>query len=135
VRTGTLIYPVACGDNPDIESTYQHYEPESEKGAVAFFVETGAVTFRDVVGPKNSELEYNFSLRFLAWMNLKSAGVAQCSYSANVVPVMIKQLYGVHSGDCLINTPVADWIKSVHVLDVSQMQKMKMKKVNGPEGW
>jgi len=123
VRTGTLIYPVACGDNPDIESTYQQYVPESEHGAVAFFVETAAVQFQSVVGPKNSELEYSFSLRFLAWMNLKSAGIAQCSYSANVVPVMIKQLHGVHSGDCLVNTPVSDWIKQVNVLEVSQMQK------------
>jgi hypothetical protein len=123
VRTGTLIYPVACGDNPDVESTYQHYEPQSEKGAVAFFVETAAVQFRESVAPKGNELEYAFSLRFLAWMNLKSAGVAQCSYSANIVPVMIKQLYGVHSGDCLNDTPVADWIKQVHVLEVSQMQK------------
>jgi hypothetical protein len=118
VQNGTDVFPIACDGDMQDETKYTYYIPESERGGVCFFTEAGPTNFVAEAGPKGNELEYSFTLRFLAWYNLESAAIAQCSYGHILIPAIIKQFHGRHGNTCADSA-----VSAVHVTGVSVLQK------------
>ena len=118
VLAGTDVFPIACDGDTQDETKYTYYIPESEKGGVCFFTEAGPTNFVGEAGPKGKELEYSFTLRFLAWYNLESAAIAQCSYGHVLIPAVIKEFYGWHGNSCDNNL-----VSTVNVAGVSVLQR------------
>lgn len=102
VVTGYSRYPVSCEVNAANcweRGLYKHFEPDSTKAAIAFFVDRGGVNSVEQVG--KSHLRHTFNLRFLMWINTKRVGSEisgdLCDITARVTPYVIGQFWGQHS--------------------------------------
>lgn len=104
VIKGYQTYPVACEVN--LENCYEtgtimHFEPDSSKSAIGFFVDNGGATLIDVEGPKNAVLKFSFDLKFLCWMNTARLGesitAGLCQPSGRIVPYVVAEMYGEQS--------------------------------------
>jgi len=104
VITGYQVYPVACEVN--LENCYEtgtimHFEPDSTKSAIGFFVDNGGVTLKSVEGPKNATLKFAFDLKFLCWMNTARLGssitAGLCQPSGRIAPYVVAEMFGEQS--------------------------------------
>lgn len=131
VVKGYQSYPVACGVNVENcweTGAFKHFEPDSTKAAIAFFTDNGGVTLKDVMGPKNTALKFQFDLKFLCWMNSKRLGnditAGNCLPSGRVAPFVIAQLHGDHSPVGLFGGGVEeDVFQAVEVTSVRELTK------------
>lgn len=104
VVTGYQSYPVACDVNVENcweSGKFKHFEPDSSKSAIAYFVDNGGAALQAIEGPKNAYLKCSFDIRFLCWMNLKRLGEqitdSSCYASGRVVPYVIAQFMNAGS--------------------------------------
>lgn len=99
IKTGELVYPVACGTTDAAcwnEGKYKFFTPDSSVTAVAFFRDTAGVAVQSVLHD-NARIRYSFELQFLCWLNLKKLGVIECNFSEKVAPYVVGRLWGDHS--------------------------------------
>ena len=103
VVTGYDIYPVACDVNAANcweNGVYKHFEPDSSKAGIAFFVDNGGSVLREYHGPKNANLVFTFDLKFLCWLNLTRLGtgltLGHCNVSGRLTPLVMAQFWGKH---------------------------------------
>jgi hypothetical protein len=127
VVTGYQTYPVACDVNDAKcweNGVYKHFEPDSRKGSIAFFVDNGGVTLRSVEGPNAAGLKFNFDLKFLCWMNLNRLGTTITDASMRVVPYIMAQFYGTHSASGIFDGGIEETIfQAIEVTGIRQLQK------------
>lgn len=131
IVTGYQTYPVACDVNETNcweNGLYKHFEPDSKKAAIAFFVDNGGVVLRGIEGVKGGGLKFAFDLKFLCWMNLKRLGDTitngECNASMRVVPYVMAQLYGQHSAVGIFGGGIEeDIFQAVEVTGIRQLQK------------
>lgn len=131
VVKGYQSYPVACGVNVDNcweTGAFKHFEPDSTKSAIAFFSDGGGVTLKEVMGPKNAALKFQFDLRFLCWLNTKRLGDditnGGCLPSGRIAPYVIAQLHGEHSPVGLFGGGIEeDVYQGVEVTNVRELTK------------
>lgn len=131
IVTGYQTYPVACDVNEANcweNSLYKHFEPDSTKGAIAFFVDNGGVNLKSVDGPKAASLKFSFDVKLLFWMNLKRLGETitdnQCNASARVVPYVMAQLFGAHTATGIFSGGIEEDIYlGIEVTGIKQLQK------------
>lgn len=93
------------------------YVPNSKRGNMGFFHDNGGCRFVKRTGVKNSQHEYVFSLRFLAWLNLKGYGIVDTDYLSVIVPAIIKQLRRIDA------TSAPTEYNNVEALAISQMNQ------------
>lgn len=132
VVKGYQTYPVACGVNMANcweNGIYKHFEPDSTKAAIAFFVDNGGMSLREYSGSKNSELRFTFDLKFLFWMNVPRLGdsvtAGGCMPSGRIIPYIISRFWGEHSAQGLFNGGLEeDVFKSVEVNDIRELTKV-----------
>lgn len=128
---GYQTYPVACGVNVENcweTGAFKHFEPDSKKSAIAFFVDNGGVTLKDVMGPKNAALLFQFDLKLLCWMNSKRLGdsitAGNCLPSGRVVPYVVSKLHGEHSAVGLFDGGIEEEVfHNVEVTSVRELTK------------
>lgn len=103
VVTGYQSYPVACDVNQANcweGGLFKHFEPDSTKAAIAFFVDNGGAVFRAIEGPKNANVIFTFDLKFLCWLNLTRLGtgltLGHCDVSGRLAPLVMAQFIGRH---------------------------------------
>lgn len=131
VVAGYQVYPVACDVNlADCweTGTYKMFEPDSNKSAIAFFVDNGGCVFRGIEGPKNSFIKLTFDLRFLMWLNIPRLGpeltTGDCNISGRIAPYVMAKLWGTHSAFGKFNGNVEEEMyQAVEVTSLSQMPK------------
>lgn len=104
VIKGYDTYPMTCDVNEENcyeTGTIKHFEPDSTKSAIGFFVDNGGVTLQSVEGPKNAVLKFAFDLKFLCWMNTARLGssitAGLCQPSGRIVPYVIAEMFGEKS--------------------------------------
>lgn len=118
-----LVYPVACGTSyPECwdNGKYKHLTPDENKGALAFFVDPGGVSLKEVLGPKAGLLRFQFRIKFLLWLNLRRllpADSTDCNLSGRVAPYLAAQFYGDHTSS------LPDVYRSVRVDSIQQLGK------------
>ena len=131
VVKGYQSYPVACETSNAAcwnDGLYKHFEPDSKKAAIAFFVDNGGTSFKSVQGPKNAGLQFNFDLKFLCWMNTTLLGTSitggGCNPSGRVAPYVTAQLYGYHTAVGLFAGGIEESIyQAIEVTDIRELTK------------
>lgn len=103
VVSGYQVAPVACDVNQANcweTGTYKYFEPDATKAAIAFFVDNGGATFREIKGPKLASIILTFDLKFLCWLNLPRLGedltMGHCNISGRLAPLVMAQFMGRH---------------------------------------
>lgn len=131
IVTGYQSYPVAC----DVNQTncwegglYKHFEPDSTKAAIAFFVDNGGAIFRSIEGPKNANIVFSFDLKFLCWMNLARLGtgltLGHCDVAGRLAPLVMAQFIGQHSAFGKFDGAQEEHaLQDIDVTGLSQYQK------------
>ncbi len=129
VVTGYQTYPVACDVNAADcweKGLYKHFEPDSKKQAIAYFLDDSGVSLRSSEGPKNAVLKFNFSLRLVFWMNVARLGQGftggGCNLSGRVAPYVMAQLWGNHTAFAKFDAGVEEEI--YREIEVSGMQQL-----------
>lgn len=114
VVTGYQSYPVACDVNVENcweNGKFKHFEPDSSKAAIAYFVDNGGIGMQAVEGPKNTFLKCSFDIRFLCWMNLKRLGDqitdSACYAADRVAPYVIAQFMNAGGNIAFTATDIA----------------------------
>lgn len=128
---GYQSYPVACDVNAANcweNGRHKHFEPDSSKTAIAFFVDNGGSAFRQLEGPKNANLIFSFDLKFLCWLNLERLGqeltYGHCNVSGRLAPLVMKQFWGCHDAFGKFNgAPEEEALQSIEVTSLSQYAK------------
>lgn len=131
VVTGYQAYPVACDVNQANcfeTGTYKHFEPDSTKTAIAFFVDNGGCAFQAVEGPKLANIILSFDLKFLCWLNLARLGpeltYGHCNVSGRLAPLVMKQFWGCHSAFGKFDgAPEEEALQSIEVKTLSMLPK------------
>lgn len=131
VVTGYQVYPVACDVNAANcweGGVYKHFEPDSSKTAIAFFVDNGGCVFRSIEGPKNAFIKLTFDLRFLVWLNIPRLGpeltTGECNISGRLAPYVMAQFWGCHNAFGKFDGNVEESIfQAVEVNQLSQLPK------------
>lgn len=131
VVKGTQTYPVACGTSDAAcwnDGLFKHFEPDSAKAAIAFFVDNGGVSFKTVQGPMGAGLQFSFDIKFLCWMNTKKLGDeitgGGCNPSGRVAPYVIAQLYGDHTAVGLFAGGIEESIyQAIEVTEIRELTK------------
>lgn len=131
VVTGYQVYPVACDVNAANcweTGVHKHFEPDSSKAAIAFFVDNGGATFREVQGPKLANIILTFDIKFLCWLNLGKLGPAltdgHCNVSGRLAPLVMAQFWGCHTAFGKFDGgPEEEALRGIEVTSISQYQK------------
>ena len=131
VVTGYQSCPVACDVNQANcwdNGLFKHFEPDSTKTAVAFFVDNGGIVFKQVEGPKLANLIFTFDLKFLCWMNLPRMGEdltgGGCDVSGRLTPLVMKQFWGCHDAfGKFEGGPQEQALRGIEVKTLSQYRK------------
>ena len=131
VVTGYQTYPVACGVNLENcweNGRFKHFEPDSTKSAIAFFVDNGGVQLRENFGPKLAWLKFEFDLKFLMWLNNKRLGEAitagNCLPAGRIAPYVVAQLFGTHTAVGVFGGDIEEEIfGQIEVTGVRELRK------------
>lgn len=118
LTVGAENWPVACNVTPEGCADVNMLNalcPDSSRVSVLYWQDTAGATFQQTVGPKLKTLEFAFSVRLLAWLNLPKLGIADCAWAARVVPGIIGKLQGSQAGN--------DIYKNVRVTGITQLAK------------
>lgn len=131
VIKGYQVCPVACSVNAENcweGGVHKYFEPDSSKAAIGFFTDGGGVRLRQIEGPKEMWLRFEFNLRFLCWMNTVRLGTSitagGCQPSGRVSPYVIAQLFGPHSAVGVFAGGIEETIfKDIEVKSISELPK------------
>lgn len=131
VVTGYQSYPVACTVNAANcweNGLYKHFEPDSRKTAILFFMDNGGVNLKSVEGPKNARIKFSFDLRLLGWLNIPALGpeltTQECNIAGRLVPYVMAQLWGLHDAfGKLEGGPEEKMFQDVEVTNLRQLTK------------
>lgn len=131
VVTGRQVYPVAATVNvADCWETgvYKLLAPDATKAAILFFADGGGVRYINDEQLSRRFLRYSFSLKLLAWVNLKRIGEDMTgdftNISGRIVPYILAQLYGAHSIDGVFSGgPEEAAFSQIEVKAIDEMPK------------
>lgn len=131
VIKGYQVYPIACESNADNcfeTGAHKHFEPDSSKAAIGFFVDNGGCSLISADGAKGGELKFSFDLKFLCWMNGKRLGSDitgdRCLPSGRVVPYVIAQLFGDHTATGLFSGGIEETAyQGIEVTKIRELTK------------
>lgn len=131
VSKGNLIYPVSCGVNSANcweNGIFRHFEPDSHKSAIAFFMDNGGVSLRSVDGPKMGTLKFEFDLKLLFWLNVTRLGEDvtnnECQPSGRIAPYVIARLFGPHTATGLFGGGIEETaFQGIEVTRVRELTK------------
>jgi len=131
VVKGYLVYPVSCEVNEENcweNGQFRHFEPDSRKSAIAFFVDNGGVTLKSVESPRGANLKFEFNLKFLCWMNTARLGPSitggRCLPSGRISPYVISELFGEHSIAGVFSGGIEETIfRGIEVTSISEIPK------------
>jgi hypothetical protein len=128
---GYQSYPVACNVNAANcweNGKFKHFEPDSSKSAIAFFMDNGGAYVKEVQAPKNASLKFSFDLKFVCWLNTARLGDGitggGCNPSGRVAPYVVAQFFGEHSAVGLFEGGVEeDMFTNIEVSGIRQLIK------------
>ena len=131
VVKGYQSYPVACDVNAANcweKGLFKHFEPDSAKSAIAFFMDNGGCYVKEVQGPMNARLKFSFDLKFVCWLNTVRLGDSitngGCNPSGRIAPYVIAQFFGDHSATGLFDGGIEeDMFGSIEVTGIRQLTK------------